>query len=197
MAGLEKITEQILAAAKQEADAILAEAARQAEEIKAAAEQEAEEIAAGIQKKSASDVENYGKRVQSANDLYARTEALKCKQEIIATVIEKAYEKVCAMEETAYFAMLEKMIAGYALARDGEICFSEKDLAAMPADFAARIDAAAKKAGGTLSVAKEGRNIDGGFILIYGGVEENCTIGAMFDAKKEEMQDTVNGLLFA
>ena len=41
------------------------------------------------------------------------------------------------------------------------------------------------------------RTLDGGFILIYGGIEENCTIRALFDARRETLQDQVHGLLFA
>ena len=41
-----------------------------------------------------------------------------------------------------------------------------------------------KKNGGSLKISKEGRNIENGFILAYGGIEENCTLRAMFDAKK-------------
>lgn len=39
-------------------------------------------------------------------------------------------------------------------------------------------------------------NIDNGFILAYGGIEENCTIRAMFDAKRDELSDIVHRLLF-
>ena len=39
-------------------------------------------------------------------------------------------------------------------------------------------------------------DIDGGFILIYGGIEENCSLAAMFHAQKEEMADKLNSLLF-
>ena len=34
--------------------------------------------------------------------------------------------------------------------------------------------------------------MDGGFVLTYGGIEENCTIKALFDAKREELSDKVN-----
>ncbi len=37
-------------------------------------------------------------------------------------------------------------------------------------------------------------NIDNGFILAYGGIEENCTIRAMFDAKRDELSDIVHRL---
>ena len=51
--------------------------------------------------------------------------------------------------------------------------------------------------GGSLTLSKEQRTLDGGFILIYGGIEENCTIRALFDARRETLQDQVHGLLFA
>ncbi len=34
--------------------------------------------------------------------------------------------------------------------------------------------------------------MDGGFLLVYGGIEENCTIRAVFDAGREELSDRVN-----
>lgn len=197
MTGLEKITDQILTGAKQEAEEILRQAKLRAEEILADADREAEKIKAGIQKKSASDVENCKKRVASANDLYRRTETLRRKQEVIAQVIEAAYEKVCGMDADTYFGMLEKMIEKYALAQAGEICFSRSDLERMPADFSRRADAAAQKAGGSLKLSRESRKIENGFVLVYGGVEENCTIRAMFDSRRDMLQDQVNALLFS
>ena len=38
--------------------------------------------------------------------------------------------------------------------------------------------------------------MDGGFLLVYGGIEENCTISAVFASKREELSDQVNRLLF-
>ena len=36
-----------------------------------------------------------------------------------------------------------------------------------------------------------------GFILIYGGIEENCSIDAMFAEKRDELLDQVRKILFA
>ena len=196
MAGLQNIIDQIISDAQKEADGILADANAQADEILAEAKSESEKITAGIQKKSASDVENYRKRVQSSNDLYCRTETLRSRQELIGQIISEAYKRICDMDRQSYFDMLEKLIGKFALADSGEICFAQKDLQDMPAGYEERIAAAAKKAGGTLTLSKEGKNIENGFILVYGGVEENCTIRALFDEKREEMQDTVNAILF-
>ena len=65
----------------------------------------------------------------------------------------------------------------------------------MPSDFEEKIIAAAAEKGGSLVLSKE-RSIEDGFILVYGGIEENCTLKALLDAKKDELQDKVNEILF-
>ena len=50
---------------------------------------------------------------------------------------------------------------------------------------------------GSLKVSKEGKNIENGFVLVYGGIEENCTLRAMFDAKRDELSDKVHRMLFS
>ena len=55
---------------------------------------------------------------------------------------------------------------------------------------------AAESKNGRLTVSEEVSNIENGFILAYGGIEENCTLQAMFDAKRDELSDKVHHLLF-
>ena len=92
--------------------------------------------------------------------------------------------------------MLLKMLGKYALPQDGEIFFSARDLKRMPAGFQDEVKKAAESKNGSLTVSEEGRNIENGFILAYGGIEENCTLQAMFDAKRDELSDKVHHLLF-
>lgn len=196
MTGLEKIIDQILGAAKSEADKIIQDAQTEAQKILTESAEQSEKAVQEIQKKSGARIENLEKRMHSANDLYRRTQTLAAKQKVIAQVIDMAYNKVCSLDTEQYFGMLEKMIEKYALAQSGEIYFSETDLKAMPKGFSEKIQAAAQKAGGTLQLSGKGKNIENGFILVYGGIEENCTIKAMFDARRNEMQDTINALLY-
>jgi len=112
-------------------------------------------------------------------------------------VLEKARAKVEAMEAGEYFSMLLKMVEKYALAQDGEICLCAADLARLPEGFEAEVSRIAKEKGGSLKLSGEGKQIKNGFILVYGGVEENCTINAMFDAKKDELSDIVHRLVFS
>ena len=54
----------------------------------------------------------------------------------------------------------------------------------------------AGKAGGSLAVSREAQAIDGGFVLVYGGMEENCSFSALFDANREDFLDAARAVLF-
>ena len=74
---------------------------------------------------------------------------------------------------------------------------SAKDFDQAPDDFTQKIEAAAKKAGGSLTVQKTQVSIGKGFVLSYGGIEENCSFKALFADKKDELQDLVSRILFS
>ena len=40
-------------------------------------------------------------------------------------------------------------------------------------------------------------DIDGGFILKYGGIEQNLSVDAIFEEKKDQMQDLAGKILFS
>ena len=121
---------------------------------------------------------------------------LAAKQDVISAVLGKAYDTVMELDADEYFGMLEKILEKHVLPEKGEICFSQRDLARMPEGFTGKIKTIAASKGGSLALSDEARRIDGGFLLIYGGIEENCTIKAVFDSKREELSDRVNRLLF-
>lgn len=197
MTGLEKMKSQILNEAKAAAEKKLSEAKENAEEIIAEAKAEAEKTTASISGKSEMAIASYKERVISSNDLQRRTKILSAKQEVIADVLSKAYESLESMESGKYFDMLLKMVDKYAQPQDGEIIFSKADLLRLPKDFEGKAAEAAKAKGGSLKISGESRNIENGFVLAYGGIEENCTLRAMFDAKKDELSDKVHRILFA
>ena len=197
MTGLDKMKSQILDEAKAAAEDKIAEAKAQAEETIRNAKEDAAKQTESILHKSKNDVSNYQERLESSIDLQKRTKILAAKQEVIAGVLEKARAKVEAMEAGEYFSMLLKMVEKYALAQDGEICMCAADLARLPEGFEAEVSRIAKEKGGSLKLSGEGKQIKNGFILVYGGVEENCTINAMFDAKKDELSDIVHRLVFS
>lgn len=99
MTGLDKMKSQILDEAKKAAEEKISEANAQADEMIRLAKEDAAKQTESIQKKAEEDVANYQERMVSSIDLQKRTKILAAKQEVIAEVLEKAYEKVKAMSE--------------------------------------------------------------------------------------------------
>lgn len=196
MAGLEKIMSQILNDAREEADSMLRIVEQEVLAIEDQAKKETDKITEKILKKSEAEVALHLQKVQSSSELAKKKELLKTKQEIIADILKKSADSLANMNTSDYFKLMERILTAYAQPEAGEICFSEKDLKRMPADFPAKANAIANKNGGSLVISKETRPVANGFVLVYGMIEENCTISAMFDAKKEELQDLLNRFLF-
>ena len=196
MTGLDKIVEQILEEAENESKTILEDANKKAEQIIADAKKEAEKIKANSDEKISMEKLSGENRAKSSADLKKRQTVLKAKQEIINDIISKAHESLINMEDEKYFEMMEKIVDKSVLPKDGQIVFSERDSKRLPKDFEKKVSDIAKKHGGSLTLSDKNADIDGGFILVYGGIEENCSISAMFNANKENMADKVNSLLF-
>lgn len=196
MSGLDKMKSQILDEANHSAEVKIAEAKAKAEDILDAAKAEAAAQVEKISDKAKADADNYAQRVQSSCDMQRKQALLRAKQDVISGVLDKAYDKILNLDTDAYFDMIRQMLGKYVLAEAGEIYFSAKDLARMPSGFEDEIKKSAADKGGALSLAKEAKEMAGGFILVYGGIEENCTIKALFDAKRDELSDKVHGLLF-
>ncbi len=196
MTGLDKITSQIQEEAEASAKERLDAANKEAGQILADARAACEVMEQEASEKAAAEKANQEGRAHSAAEQKRKTALLQTKQEIIAEVIGKAYETLKSEDTQSYFLTMEKLLNTYALAESGEIYFSEADLARMPADFEQKIKAAAEAKGGKLVLKKEPKAIPDGFVLVYGGVEENCTLKALFDGKKDQLQDKVNEILF-
>lgn len=197
MTGLEKMQSQILDEARRSADGILEQARSEAQEMKEEAGKAAQEKSSRILEKSRTEVKNIEERALSSCALQKRQVLLEAKQEIIAQILEKAYHTLVEADKDTYFGIIRKMLGKYAAGQAGEICFSKKDLDRMPEGFEKEIQEIAEKNGGTLVLSKEPRKMSGGFVLIYGGIEENCSFRAMFNSRKDELSDEVHRILFS
>lgn len=196
MTGLEKMKSQILEDAETSVRELLADANKQADAVLALAKEEAEEECRQISRKLEAEVKAIEERAASSCDLQRRKALLAAKQEMISEVLNAAYESMIHAADEEYFEMLRKMLHKFVLAQDGEICFSEADLKRLPKGFEEEIQAIAKEKGGVLKLSRESRKVCGGFVLIYGGIEENCTFEAMFNSKRDELLDKVHSFLF-
>lgn len=190
MSGLDQILEHISGEAADNAKKIIERANKEAERILSNEKDEANRLETQIGKQTQLDVAAASKRIQSAAELKEKRLILEAKQQEIDSVIDAAVEKLEGLPDKEYFAYLEKMLDKYCTGESGEICFSAKDLGRLPADFEAKI-----KAHG-LTLSKEPVKINGGFILDYGEIEENCSFEALINASREILQDKIGQILF-
>ena len=196
MSGLDKMKARILEEAQSTAREITGKAEADAEAAVQAAKESAEAEAAKILERAKRDAADYGVRVDSSMDMQRKQAVLAAKQEVIGGVLKAAYDAVMDLDDEKYFEILEKLLEKNVLPEVGEIRFSAKDLGRMPAEFPDRIKNIAASKGGSLTVSEKPEKMDGGFLLVYGGIEENCTISAVFASKREELSDQVNRMLF-
>lgn len=196
MNGLEKIKEHILEDARRTADEILSRANDEKDSILEEARLQARKQGESISKNSDAGISAYREKIDSSIDLERRTRILSAKQDLIGGIIENAKRKFRDLPETEYFDMLKKLLECNIQSKDGKMFLSAKDLDRMPSGFEVDIRIIASARGAKLEISKEAMNIDGGFVLVYGGIEENCTIEALFEEKKDMISDIVQHRLF-
>ena len=109
MEGIEKITAKIIQDSEAEVTRILEETERKArsigEEAQAQADREREEILARGRRTADERLE----RLKSAAQMERRKLELAAKQEVLAEAFDLALEKLCAMPEQEYVALLTKL----------------------------------------------------------------------------------------
>ena len=197
MTGLEKIITQIIDDAKAQAEKAKAAAEEEASKILASAKTQREEQVAQIQADTQAQVAAIGAHAQSGAKLKQRQTLLSAKQQLIREIIQSAKDSLLELDDGAYFRLIFQMAAKFALPQQGKLILNEKDLSRAPKDFNAQLEAAVKAIpGAALSLSDSTRPIDGGFVLDYDGIEENCSFDALFYSSQEDLQDKVQELLF-
>ncbi len=196
MIGLDKMVQEILNEANSAAASSLSAAQLQSQATMADAKEQGIARSADIAAQSAMDTADYLSRAQSAAELQKRKNILVAKQQIIQDMIERAKQSLYSATPEQYFALVLKMASKYTLPQAGEIIFSKKDLARLPAQFEPALNEAVQAKGAVLRISGETREIDGGFVLVYGDIEENCSFSALLEADHDILQDQVHELLF-
>lgn len=196
MTGLEKITDRILAEAAAEADEIREKAEEEAGAVLREAEESLLRLQEEAKEKQALVKKELEARARSSAALKKRQLILAAKQELIRDQIEKAHQSLLQMDSEEYFSLIEQMVRQFSLPKEGEIRFSERDLKRLPDGFGRRLEQAAAERGGSLKLGSEPARVDGGFLLDYGGIEENCSFQALLAAKRDECSDRIQKLLF-
>ena len=196
MTGTEKILRHIADKAAEESRGILEEARSRAEALLKEADASAEQIRREAQAQGEQLLTDARERGEAAGSMKRRRATLSAKGELITRVMTQAYEQLLSLPDDEYFSFLYAQLEKQPLKGEGVLCLNERDLGRIPEDFAKKASALAKKKGGALSLSQEAAAIDGGFLLRYGGIEENCSLAALFDAEEDRIKDKVRAILF-
>lgn len=196
MSGLEKIIGQI----KEEANASAALILREAKDKAAVIEKELNDAVAQTEKESEQKCtaakDDILKKSRSAANMQRQREVLKVKQQIIEDMLQSAKESLYSLDDKEYFSVIKTMLEKHVQSGNGQIRFNKKDLERLPDGMEAEIAGIAQNKGGSLALDKNPAQIDGGFILVYGGIEENCSFSSAFAGAREVLQDKLKDLLF-
>lgn len=195
MSGLDKILAEIRDEAAAEAKQTLDTARAQADKVLAQAKEDSQAQADKVLTTARQDVADIERSRESALALQRRQRTLSQKQALLAETLQKAQDSIKALPEGEYFDLLVRLAKNAAEPGEGVLLLNDTDKKRVPADFAKKV-ADALPSGASLSISDETRDIDGGFVLKYGDVEENCSIGAMFNARADEFSDLVRDTLF-
>ena len=192
MSGLDNIVEEIRNQSKQEANEILKEADVFCKDYMNKIKKDVEVEVVSIEKKALADRKLYEEKTVSGMEFLERNSILRAKQQ----VIDKARESIAGLNDEEYFNVLEKLLRKNVQQGKGKICFSKNDLDRIPNGFEDRVKEIVAENQGELVIDKEPANIKDGFVLVYGEIEENCTLKALFDSNIDRVKDIANKQLF-
>ena len=226
MNGIEKITARISADADQEITRLKAQAQQQADEILANSQAQADALTDEILKRGRKAAEERLERLQSAAQMETRKLKLAAKQEVLGETFELALKRLCDMPDDQYIQLLTKLAVQASTTGREKLIFSLKDrsrvgkavvvaanevllkerapeLPGPVADtavgaFLGKVmnNTTAIVTGTGLSLSEETRNIMGGFVMVDGDIEINCTFETLIRLQREQLEKEVAQVLF-
>lgn len=195
MNGIEKITGRIGVDAQAEIDGLTAAARAQAETIAAEGDAQAHVQAEEILRRGQLNAAQREERLASVAGLEGRKTVLAAKQDMVGRTFDRALERLCTLDETAYVDLLAALSVKAARTGHEQVIFSQKDRNRVGKAVVTRAnELLADK--GMLTLAEGTRPIKGGVVLSDGDVETNCSFEVLVRLQRDDMAATVAQALF-
>ena len=160
-------------------------------QIMAQAKLDADKISAEIADRAQSKVKQMQAASKSRCDLETRNAFLKRRREEIDKTYSEILNKMKNLPDEDYFELIytfAKKLNGMS----GVVLLNEKDMNRLPKDFLARLEECGVKA----ELSKMPCDIESGFILKCGDIEENMDFSAILSEKRDAIEDFINQELF-
>lgn len=160
-------------------------------QIMAQAKLDADKISAEIADRAQSKVKQMQAASKSRCDLEIRNAFLKRRREEIDKTYSEILNKMKNLPDEDYFELIytfAKKLNGMS----GVVLLNEKDMNRLPKDFLARLEEYGVKS----ELSKTPCDIESGFILKCGDIEENMDFSAILSEKRDAIEDFINQELF-
>lgn len=196
--GAERIIQRIM----DDANSKAAEIKIAAEEKIRAAETDARQKAARKQEhlleQARKEAEEQKRRIIGVAQLEARKDLLSAKQELISEAFEKSLDQLAGMDDRPYLTIIQGMLLSLVETGTEKVICSARDQKRIPNGFWKEVNESLVKKGkkGILELAKETRDIRGGFILQAEGVEMNCSFESLLKLKRDQLEPEIAAVLF-
>lgn len=160
-------------------------------QIMAQAKLDANKISAEIADRAQSKVKQMQAASKSRCDLETRNAFLKRRREEIDKTYSEILNKMKNLPDEDYFELIytfAKKLSGMS----GVVLLNKKDMNRLPKNFLARLEECGVKA----ELSKAPCDIESGFILKCGDIEENMDFSAILSEKRDIIEDFINQELF-
>lgn len=160
-------------------------------QIMAQAKLDANKISAEIADRAQSKVKQMQAASKSRCDLETRNAFLKRRREEIDKTYSEILNKMKNLPDEDYFELIytfAKKLSGMS----GVVLLNKKDMNRLPKNFLARLEECGVKA----ELSKMPCDIESGFILKCGDIEENMDFSAILSEKRDAIEDFINQELF-
>jgi V/A-type H+-transporting ATPase subunit E len=196
MAGAEKLINKIIGDAQAEAEKLWQDAEDKRKAMRGELNSELEKQASQMESDAAAASLEKKRRLSAVYDLEYRKQLLAAKQEMMGKARALALQKLQALGDADYTALMKKRLLACAVSGEGSIVVSKSEKRLNNA-FLADVNGELKKtAGAAVTFAAEKRNMSGGFIYISGGMEINVSLEALLAEAWEDSETEVAAILF-
>lgn len=196
MTGIEKIVMKIEDDCKATCDEIITQAQNEAKVIldnaQIAAEKAKKETIEAAIIKCKTDIELSESKAEHEN----KKAILAAKIRIINEIIDESMQKLKNLPDVEYFNIITMLINRYAQNGRGVLHFSKKYLDRLPRDFETSLNKIFTGSEKSFVISNESLPIDGGVVIVYDDIEQNCTFDSLLNASLDEIKDELYQEIF-
>lgn len=173
-------------------EAIRTDSAKICEEIIAKGKEDAAKVKAELDSKTRQKASQIKAANKSRGELEQRNALLRKRRLEIDITYDAIYKYLLNLDGENYFNIIYKLLKKLGGNR-GVIYLNQNDLNRLPADFSQKLESLGIKA----QLGENAVDIDGGFILKNGDIEENMSFSALLSSNRDSIEDLINRELFA